>query len=349
MRTFIVRRLLQSLVVLLFISALIYFILNLVPGGPFDMLKVANSRITAAHIERLNSLLGLDKPVGERYFLWLQNVVRGDLGTSWTTAPGRNVLTLILYRLPYTFLLMGTSVFIALLIAIPIGIYSAVRQYSWADYLVTAFAFFGTSMPTFWFGIMMIIGFSVTLNLFPTGGVASATLAMNYNGDIISVIGRVLTLGRANPQIAGHEWAIFTDGLRHLVLPAAVLSLYNMAGWSRYTRTSMLEVLRQDYMRTARAKGVVERVVILKHGFRNALIPIITILALEIPILFAGAIVTETIFAWPGMGRLLFDGLNQVDWPVVQGILIITALLVVISNLAADIMYAVVDPRIQYS
>lgn len=349
MRNYIIRRIFQAAVVLLFISALIYFILNLVPGGPFDMLRLSARLITQAHIDRLNSLLGLDKPVHERYFLWLQNVLRGNFGDSWTTAPGRPVLGLILYRLPYTFLLMGTSTFMAILIAIPIGIYSAVRQYSWADYLVTAFAFFGTSMPTFWFGIMMIIAFSVSLGWFPTGGVIEAKMALEYDGDIISVIGRVLTLGRANPQIAGHEMELFVDGLKHLVLPAIVLSLFNMAGWSRYARSSMLEVLRQDYMRTARAKGVRERLVIMKHGFRNALIPIITIMALDIPVLFTGAIITETIFAWPGMGRLFFDGLNQVDWPLVQGILVITAFLVVTSNLIADVLYAVVDPRIQYS
>jgi len=349
MRTFILRRLIQSVVVLLFISALIYFILNLVPGGPFDLLKVGNPRITQAHIERLNALLGLDKPIYERYFLWLNNVIHGNFGQSWTTAPGRAVAQLILYRLPYTLLLIGVSTLISISIGIPIGIYSAVRQYSWADYLVTVLAFFGTSMPTFWFGIMMIIAFAVTLNLFPTGGVAESQLALDFQGDIISVIGRVITLGRANPQIAGHELTLFIDGLKHLVLPATVLSLFNMAAWSRYARSSMLEVLRQDYMRTARAKGVRERVVILKHGLRNALIPIITIIALAIPGLFTGAIITETIFAWPGMGRLFFDGLNQVDWPLVQGILVITALLVVFSNLLADVLYAVVDPRIQYS
>jgi peptide/nickel transport system permease protein len=320
-----------------------------VPGGPFDLVRLGSSKITQAAIDRLNALLGLDKPVQERYFLWLSNILHGNLGTSWTTAPGRPVARLILYRLPYTLLLLGVSTLISMVIGIPIGIYSAIRQYSWADYTVTVLAFFGTSMPTFWFGIMMIIAFALTLNLFPTGGVASAEMSLNYQGDIISVIGRVLTLGRANPDIAGHELPLFIDGLKHLVLPATVLSLFNMAVWSRYARSSMLEVLRQDYMRTARAKGVRERIVILKHGLRNALIPIITIIALAIPGLFTGAIITETIFAWPGMGRLFFDGLNQVDWPLVQGILVIEAFLVVFSNLLADILYAVVDPRIQYS
>jgi peptide/nickel transport system permease protein len=345
MRNYIIRRLIQTLVLLVFISALIFIILQLVPGGPFDALRFSNPKITAAHIERLNALLGLNKPIHERYLDWLSNVLRGHWGTSWTTAPGRTVTQLILYRLPYTLLLMGLSTFLAVAIAVPIGIYSAVRQYSWVDYLVTALSFFGTSMPTFWFGIMMIITFSVTLGWFPTSGVATSQIG----GDITDVISRVVTLGRTHPDIAGKELTIFIDGLQHLIMPATVLSLFSMAQWSRFSRSSMLEVLRQDYMRTARSKGVRERVVILKHGLRNALIPIITIMAIDIPTLFTGAIVTETIFSWPGMGRLFFDALNHVDWPVVQGILVMTAILVVFSNLLADVLYAVVDPRIQYS
>jgi peptide/nickel transport system permease protein len=280
-----------------------------------------------------------------RYFRWLGKVVKGDLGQSWTLKPGTPVVELIWNRLGYTVLLMGLSTLLAILLAVPIGIYSAVKQYSVSDYSVTALAFFGQSMPTFWTGLMAIAIFSVALGWFPTGGVRAA----GAEGDIIEALGRIVTFGRLYPELAGKELSSILDGLRHVALPALVLTYFNMAGWVRYTRTSMLEVLRQDYMRTARAKGLRERVVILKHGLRNALIPLITILALAIPGLFGGAIITETIFSWPGMGRLNIDAISVVDWPVVQGLLVIEAFLLIFSNLAADIMYAVVDPRIQYS
>jgi peptide/nickel transport system permease protein len=364
MTTFIIRRLIQSVILLFFVSILIYVIINIVPGGPFDMLKLSNPRLGQSHIDRLNALLDLDKPllpgrycpkVGGvqqpcrldqgRYFRWLGRVVKGDLGQSWTLKPGTPVVELIWNRLGYTVLLMGLSTLLAILLAVPIGIYSAVKQYSVSDYSVTALAFFGQSMPTFWTGLMAIAIFSVALGWFPTGGVRAA----GAEGDIIEALGRIVTFGRLYPELAGKELSSILDGLRHVALPALVLTYFNMAGWVRYTRTSMLEVLRQDYMRTARAKGLRERVVILKHGLRNALIPLITILALAIPGLFGGAIITETIFSWPGMGRLNIDAISVVDWPVVQGLLVIEAFLLIFSNLAADIMYAVVDPRIQYS
>ncbi len=364
MTNFIIRRLFQSFILMFFISMLIYVVLNIVPGGPFDLLKQANPRLGQSHIDRLNALLDLDKPLlpgqycpkvsGEqqpcrfdqgRYVRWLSKVVKGDWGQSWTMQTGTPVLTMIWNRLGYTFLLMGLSTFFAIAIAVPIGIYSAVKQYSIADYLVTALAFFGQSMPTFWTGLMAMSIFAVALGLFPTSGVREA----GAPGDIVEAIARIFSFGRLHPDLAGKEWPTILDGLRHVALPALVLTYFNMAGWVRYTRTSMLEVLRQDYMRTARAKGLRENIVILKHGLRNALIPLITILALTIPSLFAGAIITETIFSWPGMGRMQIDAIANVDWPVVQGLLVIQAFLLVFSNLLADIMYAVVDPRIQYS
>ncbi len=346
MRNFIIRRVITAFILLFFISALIYFILNLVPGGPFDLLRTSNPRVTADHIRRLNALLGLDKPVQEHYFIWLNNLLHGNWSNSWTVSQGRPVSELILARLPYTLLLMGLSTIISIALAIPIGVYSAVRQYSWADYIVTALSFFGASMPTFFFGILMIVVFAVGLKWFPAAGGVSTP---GYPGDIIDVLRRVATFGQSDPEIAGREVQIFVDGLKHLAMPATVLSLFNLAQFSRYVRSSMLEVLKQDYMRTARAKGVVERVVIIKHGLRNALIPVVTIIMLAIPGLFTGAIVTETIFSWPGMGRLYFDAISQVDWSLVQGILVITAFLVVACNLLADISYALIDPRIQYS
>lgn len=363
MTTFIVRRIMQSFVLLFFISMLIYIVLNIVPGGPFDMLKQANPRMTQSHIDRLNALLDLDKPLlpgpycpvvaGQpqpcqfdwgRFVRWLAKVAVGDLGQSWTMQTGTSVLTMIWNRLGYTVLLMGISTFLAIILAVPIGIYSAVKQYSLPDYLVTALAFFGQSMPTFWTGLMAMAIFAVGLGWFPTGGVREA----GAPGDIIEVFARLFSLGQAHPDLAGQEWTSVLDGLHHVALPALVLTYFNMAGWVRYTRASMLEVLRQDYMRTARSKGLRERVVILKHGLRNALIPLITILALTLPGLFGGAIITETIFSWPGMGRMQIDAIANVDWPVVQGLLVIEAFLVVFSNLFADILYAIVDPRIQY-
>ena len=240
---------------------------------------------------------------------------------------------------------MGLSTVLAIIIAVPIGIYSAVRQYSVSDYTVTTIAFFGQSMPTFWTGLMAMAIFAVALNWFPTGGVRTTGM----EGDIIEALAKSSPLAAPIPSWPGKQIQIILDGLWHVALPVLVLAFFNMAVWSRYTRASMLEVMRQDYMRTARAKGLVERLVIMKHGLRNALIPLITILALTIPALFAGAIITESIFSWPGMGRMFIDAISNVDWPVVQGLLVITAALVIFSNLLADILYAVVDPRIQYS
>ena len=364
MSRYILRRLGQSFVLLLFISMLLYLILNLVPGGPFDTLKNSNPRITQSMVDRLNSLLDLDKPLlpGEycpivnsvqqacridpgRYVRWLGKVMQGDFGKSWTLKNGTSVLTLIGGRIGFTLLLMGLSTFLAIIIAVPIGIYSAVHQYSKTDYVVTAVAFFGQSMPTFWTGLMAISVFAVALKLFPTGGVQVA----GSPGDITQVISRVLTLGQAYPKLAGKEWQVFVDGMRHVALPCLILTFFDLATWIRYTRSSMLEVLRQDYMRTARAKGLQEQVVIVKHGLRNALIPLVTIFALTVPSLFGGALITESIFSWPGMGRMLIEGIDAADWPVVQGILVITSFLVVFSNLLADLLYAVVDPRISYS
>lgn len=322
MGNFLIRRLFQSAILLLFTSALVYFILYLVPGGPFDSLRGVQTRSVAAReaqIERLNKMLGLDRPLHERYVRWLGNVVRGDWGTSWTVAFGKPVWDIIMSRLNNTLLLMGLSALLSFLLALPIGIYSAVKQYSILDYVITGFSFFGISMPTFWFGVMMLILFGVVLRVLPAGGASTP----------------------------GRE-ADLLDRARYLIMPVLVLSLVQIAGWSRYIRSSMLEVLRQDYMRTARAKGVPSSRVIAKHGLRNAMLPVITLLGLEIPQLFGGAIITETIFAWPGMGRLFLQGVLSSDWPLVQAVTMLSAFLVVIGNLLADVCYVIVDPRIRY-
>lgn len=361
---YVIRRIGQSIILLVLISALIYTILNLVPGGPFDLLRQSNPRITQTQIDRLNAMLDLDKPlfpgkycpkIGDhqepcrfdqgRYLRWLGKVLRGDLGKSWTVSTGVPVQEIILYRLGYTVVLMALSLFLAIALAIPIGIYSAVHQYSKADYAITAVAFFGQSMPTFWTGLLVMSLFAVALNWFPTGGVKTTGMP----GDIVEALINMLTFSEKYPQLSGKEGMVIADGLMHLALPVLVLVYFNMAAWIRYTRAAMLEVLRQDYIRTARAKGLIEKLIINRHGLRNALIPLVTLLALALPSLFGGAIITETIFSWPGMGRQLIDAIAGVDWPIVQGILVVYSILVVFSNLLGDILYAVVDPRIRYS
>lgn len=267
-----------------------------------------------------------------------QGMLRMDFGWSWKMAPGQPVSGLIMSRLGNTITLMATSVFLSLLIGIPIGIYSAVHQYSKVDYIATTFAFFGSAMPVFWFGLMLILVFTYQfkewgLPFMPSKGVFSVREAPP--GSLLALLGT--------------EPGSLVDRIVHLVMPAVMLSLLYMAGWSRYSRSSMLEVLRQDYVRTARAKGLFERVVIVKHALRNALIPVITILMIDIAGIFSGAILTETIFSYPGMGRLYFDALAFNDWPVVMAYLFITAVLVVLATLVRDVVYTIIDPRIRFS
>ncbi|MCB8989704.1 MAG: ABC transporter permease [Ardenticatenaceae bacterium] len=265
-----------------------------------------------------------------------RGIVRWDWGTSWSLARGQAVTSVIGARVKNTVILMASVTVISLLIAIPIGIISAVKQYSKLDYVVTTFSFFGTAMPVFWFGLLMIILFGLKfgdwgLPTFPTGDVFTSRVMSGSIQDVLGVQPRSLA-----------------DRIVHLFLPVTVLTMLYLAGWSRFMRSSMLEVLRQDYVRTARAKGLRERVVILKHAARNALIPLITIVVFQIPGIFSGAILTETIFNYPGMGRLFIDALNRDDWPIVMAILFISAILVVIATLVGDILYTVVDPRIRF-
>ncbi len=262
-------------------------------------------------------------------------VLFGDFGNSWGMARDRPVWGVVESRLPRTLQLMITSILIAIVIGVPLGVYSAVKQYSGFDYLVTSLAFFGSSMPTFFFGLLMILLFSITfknlgwLYLPPGNAEAARDYVMPLLGTISS--GSLL------------------DKLLHLVMPVAVLVMVNVAGWSRFVRGSMLEVLRQDYVRTARAKGLIEQVVVIKHALRNALIPFVTIVVFSIPAAFGGVIITETVFNWPGMGRLYFDALGRNDYPVAMALLLITAVLTVIATLLSDILYTVVDPRIRLS
>jgi peptide/nickel transport system permease protein len=266
-----------------------------------------------------------------------RGILRLDFGWSWKLAIGQPVTNLLRSRLANTLILMTTATVISLVIAIPIGIYSGVHQYSTLDYAVTTFAFFGSAMPVFWFGLMLILVFSYGFKQWgipymPSGGVTMMREAQP------GTLEALLNVSKGS----------FVDRMFHIVLPVLMLSLLYMAGWSRYMRSSMLEVLRQDYVRTARAKGLVERVVIVKHALRNALIPIITIVVFQLPGIFGGAILTETVFSYPGIGRLYFEALNQSDWPVVMAILFIQAILVVVATLLGDVLYTVVDPRIRF-
>jgi len=354
--------------VLILASFFIFSILTLSPGGPLDQIKFANGGsgrppISKSVIENLKRLYKLDKPWPINYLAWLfdpaettkldennnvvpkgldvtigsvhiagSGVITGDFGESILIQRGQPATKVMGERLPRTLVLMTTSLAIALLLAFPIGIISAIRQYSRLDYTVTTFSFVGLSMPSFWLGLMLIVLFAIIpRELHDQQGVSW----MPYlpTGDISDI---------------GHENDI-VNRMYHLILPVAVLAFINVAGWSRYVRSSMLEVLRQDYVRTAWAKGLKMRAVILKHALRNALIPLITILALTLPILVQGALITEQVFNYAGMGQLYIQAVTRLDFPLAMAFLMVITFLTVISNILADVMYAVVDPRIRYS
>jgi peptide/nickel transport system permease protein len=317
MSDYLVRRLLHSLVLLVGVTIMSFVLLKSTPGGPMAIYR-ERADVTRADVARLRQQLGLDDPVPVQYARWVGNLVRGDWGDSFVT--NERVIDRISQRLPATLLLMGSAYLLTMLIAIPVGVLAAVRQYSWFDYLATGLAFIGLSMPVFWFGLLLILLFSVQLGWLPTSGIA--------------------TIGAGFDPL---------DSVKHLVMPTCVLALVFAGGYTRYLRTSMLEVIRQDFVRTARSKGLPERLVIMRHAFRNALIPVVTLLALDVPELFTGAVVTETVFAWPGMGRLYVESLARLDYSVLMAILTVSALLVILSNLLADLVYAYLDPRIRYT
>jgi peptide/nickel transport system permease protein len=321
MTGYILRRLLQSIPLLLVISIIIFLLLQMTPGGPLAIGEtVGSGRVTAEQLNRLRAAYGLDKPLYIRYVYWLRDFIQGDWGTSFNT--GRPVLEMILERLPTTLLLTGLAYLVMLTLSFPIGIFSSVRQYSFLDYVLTSLAFIGISIPSFWFGLLLLYMFSFKTGCLPAFGLTD--VSQDYSG-------------------FAHIW----DVGRHLIMPVSVLALIDTAAVTRYIRASMLEIIHQDYVRTARAKGLGERAIILKHVLRNATIPIVTVLALRIPDLFLGTVVTETIFAIPGMGRLFIMSADLRDYPVLMGILVIAAILVILSNLFADVLYAALDPRIR--
>ncbi|MGD9333318.1 MAG: ABC transporter permease [Desulfobacterales bacterium] len=315
--TYILRRLLSVIPVMFVITFATFVLMQMLPGGPLAAYE-NNPEISQADIQRLRHEMGLDRPVHVQYFSWLKNISQGDWGYSFTTK--RPVVTEIWERLPNTLYLTGVSLLVALLIAIPAGIISATRQYSIFDHIATTLTYVGRSMPVYYSGLLLIIIFSIWLRWFPSGGMHSL----------------------------GKEFSII-DSLKHLFLPMLSLSTLIAAKYVRFLRTSMLEVIHQDYIRTAAAKGLKERVIIYKHAFRNAAIPLVTVVAIDLPVLFAGALFTETVYSWPGMGRLFVDAATRFDYSIVMGIVAAIAFLVVISNLLADIVYAILDPRITYT
>ena len=316
MGRYVIRRLLQMVPLILGITILTFALANLVPGSPVSDLEF-NPDIKPEDKQRIIHNLGLDQPVYIRYLQWLGNVVQGDLGISLVTYTP--VTKSILQKLPNTLLLTGASLFFALAVSIPVGVYAAVKRNSWFDQITTLGSVAGFAVPTFWLGLMMIIVFSVKLHWLPSGG--------------------VYTLGHAS----------FLDRVKHLIMPAFVLGFVQMAGWTRYIRSQMIEVLHQDYMRTAEAKGLAQHSVIFRHGLRNAILPLVTLVALDLPALFGGAVIIEQIFTWNGLGRFILDAASKRDYTVVMGITLFIAVLTVVANLIADIAYGLLDPRIQYS
>lgn len=313
---YIIKRIIQAIPLLLLITIISFLIINLAPGDPV-MMFVNPEKMTKVDLDLIRHNLGLDKPLYVRYFIWLGGLLKGDLGISFFR--NRPVLEILMEALPNTVVLALASIVLEVIVAIPAGIISAIKRNSISDYFFSTVSFIGISIPSFWFGLMLLLLFGAKLGWLPIGGMRD-----NY------------------------EQFVLMDRLRHLILPAIVLGMGNMAADMRYMRSAMLEVIRQDYIRTARSKGLAEKVVIMKHAFRNALLPLITLLGFTIPFLISGAAITESIFAWPGLGRIVVDASFTRDYPVIMGELVFTSVLVVLGSLIADILYAVADPRIKY-
>lgn len=311
---YVIQRSMRVLPILVLVSIVTFALLHFAPGGPIGVMA-GNPKISGADLERIEHNLGLDRPLPVQYLLWFRQIfLRFDFGRSYVT--GEPVSRMILGRLPATLELMGLSFFIALLLGLFIGVVSALKHGGLADDIFSLVSAIGLSVPVFWLGLMAIGLFSLKLGLLPSGG-----------RETIAVQASVL------------------DHLRHLVLPVSVLSLTYLASWSRYVRAGMLDAVRGDFIRTARAKGLGERVVIFKHALRNAMLPVVTIVFMQIPTLFTGAVITETVFSWPGMGRLFYEGLQRHDYSRVLGIVVVASILIICFNLIGDIVCMAVDPR----
>lgn len=320
MAAFVIRRLLQMIPLLLGVTFVTFAIINQT-GSPLTGQEL-NPRASREDVERIRENLGLDKPWLERYVIWLGNLIQGDLGLSLKTF--RPVTSSILDVLPYTMLLSGLAIVVSLLIALPIGIYSAVHRNSVFDRVGTFVTVAGFAVPTVWLGLLLIFLFAVR---FDAWGLPSLPVGRSYNAR------------------GGGD---FVDRAVHLILPVTALALPQIAGWTRYIRSSMLEVIRQDYVRTAEAKGLRGRAVLYGHAFRNALLPLITLVGLSLPDLFAGGLIVENVFALNGMGRLSIEAVVDRDYTMVMGTTLFFSALVIIGNLVSDVLYAAMDPRIRY-
>jgi|HubBroStandDraft_6_1064221.scaffolds.fasta_scaffold285798_2 peptide/nickel transport system permease protein len=313
MRQYLIQRGVQSIFLVLLITVLTFALVRLAPGGPSILM---NPDLSAAQREQFRRNLGLDQPVAIQYIRWLSSLARGDLGTSYSS--GTAVATVVLERLPATLLLTGTAFVLALVVAVPLGILAALKRNTILDYGAMLFTVIGVSVPIFWLGILAIIVFAVQFKWFPSGG--------------------MYTVG-AGTTVRDAAW--------HLVMPALVLSTYYVAQLARYVRSSMMEVIRADYVRTARAKGLREIAVIGRHALRNALLPVVTMAGLLLPRMVGGAALTESVFAWPGLGRLVVDAAHQSDYPLILGVTLLISVVVIVGNAVADALYVCVDPRIR--
>lgn len=320
MGRYLLTRVLINIPVLIGITLATYFIINLAPGDPVTAMVSPETvaLLGPDYLQQQREQLGLNKPLPVRYVLWLKEIAKGNLGFSLTDR--QPIAGKIAERLGPTLKLMGAALIIGIAVAIPLGILSALRQYSFLDYFATVAAFGAISIPSFFLALGAIFIFALKLGWLPVAGMT--------------------TVGQPGS---------FLDSLKHLVLPACILGLGEAAPLIRYTRSSMLEVIRQDYVTTARAKGLRERAVIYRHALRNALIPLVTVVALGLPRLLGGTVIIETVFAWPGMGLLAITAVRGRDYPVIMAINLISAVMIVVSNLLADVIYAVIDPRIKYT
>jgi peptide/nickel transport system permease protein len=321
MLIYVVRRLLQAVPLLLVLSALIFTLLYLMPGDPLYRMLEGIPNLRAQDYERLRRLYGFDDPVYLQYGKWLWQLIQ--LNPGYSREYGQPVFDIIWPALKNTLVLTVAAVVIGKVIAVVLGIFSAVRQYSLGDYILTATTFIAYSVPAFWLGLMLIIAFSVKLGWLPTSGIV-------------------------NSELTPGSWEATVDWLKHLILPVAVLAISEIIQVQRFMRSSLLEVLRQDYLTTARAKGLSEQVVIGRHALKNALIPVVTIVAVTMPRVVGGSTVIETVFAYPGMGRLLYTSIMGNDYVVAMTVVMIIAVTVVFFNLLADVLYGWLDPRIRY-
>ncbi len=320
MLTYIIRRLILAIPILFGVAVISFLLVYLSPGDPLGRFFAPN--IPPAVVERLREIYGLDKPLPEQFVGWITNYVQIWREDAWgiSITARRPVLDLIAERVPATLLLMGSSLAIAFIVAIPLGMLAAIKQYSWADKIVTTFATIGYAMPSFVLGTFLLYIGAIWTGIFPFGGMTSR---LSADADPLDV-----------------AW--------HMVLPVSSLAIQSIAGYSRYVRATMLEVMNQDYIRTAKAKGLSSNRVNFRHALRNALIPVVTLFGLSLPALIAGAAITETIFSWPGLGFLGIAAIGQRDYPVIMAFVLLGGIAVVLGNLIADILYGVVDPRIKY-